>query len=81
VGELVQQNRETSVYQTEMFRPDPNTELVDEAIAKLTEVLTDVPPGSPRARKLTETIRGLQEIACPAVGRSAQTRFKLLRNK
>jgi predicted ATP-grasp superfamily ATP-dependent carboligase len=53
-----------------MFRPDPNGERsVDEVIAKLTGVLVDVPPDSPRAEKLTEMIRRLQQIASPGVGR------------
>ena len=45
-----------------MFRPDPNGEhSVEEVIAKLTGILTDVPDDSPRAQKLAEMIRGLQE--------------------
>ena len=45
-----------------MFRPDPNGEhSVEEVIAKLTDILTDVPLDSPRAQKLAEMIRGLRE--------------------
>jgi hypothetical protein len=64
-----------------MFHPYPNAELVDEAIAKLTEVLADVPAGSPRARKLSDLIRGLQEIVIPAASRSGQARSAPLENK
>ena len=45
-----------------MFRPDPNGEhSIEEVIAKLTDILTDVPHDSPRAQKLAEMIRGLRE--------------------
>jgi hypothetical protein len=45
-----------------MFRPDPNGEhSVEKVIAKLTDILTDVPDDSPRAKKLGEMIQGLQE--------------------
>ena len=55
-----------------MFRPDPDGEhSVEEVIAKLTEVLTGVPPDSPRARKLIEMIRGLRETAKGRRGVSA----------
>jgi hypothetical protein len=47
-----------------MFRPDPNAEhSIEDVIAKLTDILTGVPQGSPRARKLAEMIRGLRETA------------------
>ncbi len=46
-----------------MFRPDPNGQhSVEQVIAKLTDVLADLPHDSPRARKLVEMIRGLQKI-------------------
>jgi hypothetical protein len=45
-----------------MFRLDPNgTHSVDDIIATLREVLTGVPPDSPRAQKLAEMIRGLRK--------------------
>jgi predicted ATP-grasp superfamily ATP-dependent carboligase len=45
-----------------MFRPDPNGEhSVEEIIAKLSDTLADIPPDNPRAQKLAELIRGLQE--------------------
>jgi len=45
-----------------MFRPDPNGEhSIEEVIAKLTDILADVPHDSPRAQKLAEMIRGLRE--------------------
>jgi hypothetical protein len=45
-----------------MFRPDPNgAHPVDDVIAKLTDVLADVPPDSPRAQKLAAMIRGLRQ--------------------
>jgi hypothetical protein len=45
-----------------MFRPDPNGKhSVEEVIAKLTGILTDVPDDSPRAQKLAEMIRELRE--------------------
>jgi len=45
-----------------MFHPDPNGEhSVEEVIAKLTDILTDVPHDGPRAQKLAEMIRGLRE--------------------
>jgi hypothetical protein len=60
----VQQNPETSVYQTEMFRLDPSGEhSVEEVIAKLTDILADLPPDSPRASKLAEMIRVLRKTA------------------
>jgi len=46
-----------------MFRPDPNSaHSVEQVIAKLTDILTDVPHDSPRAQKLAEMIRGLQHV-------------------
>lgn len=46
-----------------MFRPDPNGEhSVEEVIAKLTDILADVPDDSPRAQKLAQLIRELREI-------------------
>jgi hypothetical protein len=43
------------------FRPAPNGELsVDKAIADLTALLADLPPGSPRALKHVEIIRRLR---------------------
>jgi len=45
-----------------MFRPDPNgTHSLEEIIAKLTEVLKDVPPDSSRAQKLADMIDRLLE--------------------
>jgi hypothetical protein len=46
-----------------MFRPDPNgAHSVEQVIAKLTDILTDIPHDSPRAQKLAEMIRGLQQV-------------------
>jgi hypothetical protein len=45
-----------------MFRPDPNGASVEQVIGKLTDILMEVPHDSPRAKKLAEMIRGLQEI-------------------
>jgi hypothetical protein len=46
-----------------MFRPDPNgAHSVEQVIAKLTDILTDVPHDSPRAQKLAEMIRGLEDV-------------------
>ncbi len=46
-----------------MFRPDPNSaHSVEQVIAKLTDILTDVPHDSPRAQKLAEMIRGLENV-------------------
>jgi hypothetical protein len=59
-----QQNPNTSVYQVEMFRLDPNGERsIEEVIAKLTDALAELPPDSPRAQRLADMIRGLREMA------------------
>jgi hypothetical protein len=47
-----------------MFRPDPNgPHTVEETVAKLTEMLKELPPDSPRAEQLVVTIRRLQNGA------------------
>lgn len=56
-----QQDPKASVSSIEMFRPDPNGHSAEEIIAKLSDVLADVPPDSLRAQKLAEMIRGLQK--------------------
>ena len=61
-GRAVQQSVETSVYLNEMFRPDPKgAHSVEETIAKLSDVLAEVPPDSPRAQRLVGLIRRLRE--------------------
>jgi len=67
-GWSVQQNYEATVFPLEvgekaaMFRPDPNgLHSRQEVIAKLTEVLQELPSDSPRAERLVEMIRKLQE--------------------
>ena len=54
-----------------MFRPDPNgAHSVEQVIAKLTDILTDVPHDSPRAQKLAEMIRGLQDVRKEQAGKA-----------
>jgi cytochrome c-type biogenesis protein CcmH/NrfG len=47
-----------------MFRPDPNggPHTVEEAVAKLTAMMKELPADSPRAKQLVGTIRRLQNL-------------------
>jgi hypothetical protein len=46
-----------------MFRPDPHGgHSVEQVIAKLSDILEDLPHDSPRAQTLGKMIRGLEKI-------------------